>query len=123
MGTGCLMKPRCPRHRAWRLLLTSFKAGNEVINVIPILEKVNSDAQIRGAAIAREIWLKRICAQNLYFLNAEARAEGIAEGKLEVIKNMLNKNIIDLETISEVTGLTKERNFRSLGLTCVYNGP
>ena len=81
--------------------------GNEVINMtLPILEKVNSDAQIREAAIAREIWQKDMRTE-LVLSERRGRAEGIAEGKLEVAKNMLNKNI-DLETISEVTGLTKE---------------
>ncbi|MCI9084461.1 MAG: hypothetical protein HFH46_02440 [Bacilli bacterium] len=45
-------------------------------------------------------------------LISEAKEEGLAEGfkqkEIEIAKNMLNKKM-DIETISDITGLTKEK--------------
>ena len=68
--------------------------------------RMNEDAQVRENIIAMENAQK---VHNTLMVNAkeEGYAEGFSEGKLEIAKNMLNKNI-DINTISEITGLTKE---------------
>lgn len=95
------------------------KIRNEVIEMAnPILEKVSADSLMREAALAREMWkldqqsmledaIEEGEARGRAEGEARGRAEGEASGKLKVAKNMLEENL-DINTISKVTGLSKE---------------
>ena len=55
----------------------------------------------------KELHLEKLRLSELELEKAEARREGEENQKIEIAKNMLNKSM-DIDTISELTGLSKE---------------
>ena len=66
------------------------------------LEEVNKDPEFREYMSAEEDARKM---ENSHL--DEARAEGKNERNIEIVKNMLSKNM-DIKLISEITGLTED---------------
>ena len=82
------------------------KEEGEIKEAIEQLEEMSADEK------EREIYEIRERSRLVYNTEMyEAKKKGIEEGKLkkskEIAKKMLEKNV-DIETIEEITGLTKE---------------
>ena len=73
------------------------------------LEEVNKDPEFREYMSAEED-ARKMENSHLDEARAEGISKGISEGKrernIEIVKNMLSKNM-DIKLISEITGLTE----------------
>ena len=73
------------------------------------LEEVNKDLEFREYMSAEED-ARKMENSHLDEARAEGISKGISEGKrernIEIVKNMLSKNM-DIKLISEITGLTE----------------
>ncbi len=80
--------------------------NEKVKSALDEMKYLTGDAEIRRMAELRDRW-ERDRNGELAYAKGEARKEGIKKAKLETAKKMLEKKI-PIETIIEITGLTKE---------------
>ena len=89
-----------------REVLNIMKSNEEIDEAMKKLEEITSDAELMRIIELRK---KAIMDYNSGMNNAkkEGIEQGIKQNSLEIAKNMLKKNI-DILTIAELTGLSKE---------------
>jgi len=83
-----------------------MKENDKILKAKEVLDRLNDNEEERERAYQRQ---RAIRYQNA--LRESGYDEGFEEGEknrtIELIKGMLNENI-DIETISKITGLTKD---------------
>ena len=100
----------CNKKKEFERSISEIPLEDEIREDIErIVEEMNYDDQIPERYYNREEELARIDRSVINGERKRARAEGLEEGvqkeKMEIAKAMLNKKM-DLETISEITGLS-----------------